>query len=422
MALFTGYMRITGFPSLEEEGLAMRRIVAIWTVVMALMAGAFDTRMVGATPMPTCASCREAITSNYVQYGRHVFHPQHFVCAVCRQPIGNGSFVPHQGQPYHHACYVEAVAERCGICRKPLTGQFIKKDGKSYHEGCFQENLAERCGICRKPLVGKFIKKDDQSYHEGCYQNVLAEKCDVCKVGITGQFFVDPWGNKYHAAHQKQVPNCEYCGRVISARTSSGGYTYNDGRSVCGICYQSQIANDRAAKPLVAGVRDRMNQWGIEVPESAAPVILVDRGTLRNLLRRTGHSAGPNVNGFTSVLTEKKGSEIVKREMAVYILYGMPRELFEGTVAHELTHVWVNLHNGRKLDSAFEEGSCNYVKYLLHKDSDTELAPYAIKSMQQDRDPAYGQGFRRAKAYVERHGLPALLNNLARSTGFPFGY
>ncbi|HEY9855785.1 MAG TPA: protein DA1, partial [Stenomitos sp.] len=167
---------------------------------------------------------------------------------------------------------------------------------------------------------------------------------------------------------------------------------------------------------------ERLAGWGLEVPAEAAPVILVDRGTLRNLLRRTGHPGGPNVNGFTSVLTEKRGNQIVKREMAVYVLFGMPREIFEGTVAHELTHVWVNLHNGRRLDPAFEEGSCNYVKYLIHDQSESELAPFAIKSMQQDQDPSYGAGFRRAKNLVERKGLDTLLTLLGRSTGFPLGY
>lgn len=374
----------------EFERLSPTRIMAILALVMALMVGAIDTRMVSATSMPTCASCRQAISGNYVHWGRQAYHPQHFVCGACERPIGGGSFMPHQGRAYHQACYSESFAERCAVCNRPITGKFLKKDGKSYHEGCFQ--------------------------------NTLAEKCDVCAAGITGQFFVDPWGNKYHAAHTRQIPNCEYCGRIISPRTSSSGYTYNDGRNVCGLCYQGQIASDREALPLISSVRDRLNQWGLEVPEAAAPVILVDRNTLRKLLRRTGHPGGPTVNGFTSVLTEKQGGKITKREMAVYILHGMPRELFEGTVAHELTHVWVNLHNGRKLDPAFEEGSCNYMKYLIHKESTSDLAPYALKSMQQDRDPAYGQGFRRAKAYVDRNGLPALLTYLARSTGFPFGY
>lgn len=374
----------------KMKGLYPARILAILVLVAALMVGVIDTRMVSANPMPTCVSCRQAISGNYVQWGRQAYHPQHFLCGGCERPIGGASFVPHQGRAYHQACYAEYFAERCEVCSRAIAGRFIKKDGKTYHEAC--------------------------------YQNTLAEKCDVCLAGITGQFFVDSWGNKYHAAHTRQIPNCEYCGRIISTRTSSGGYTYNDGRNVCGFCYRGQISGDREARPLITRVRDRLGEWGMDLPEDAAPVILVDRNTLRKLLRRTGHAAGPNVNGFTSVLTEKQGNKIIKREMAVYILHGMPQELFEGTVAHELTHVWINLNNGRKLDPAFEEGSCNYMKYLIHKASVSDLAPYAIKSMQQDRDPHYGQGFRRAKAYVERHGLPALLTYLARSTSFPIGY
>ena len=372
--------------------------------------------------MPNCASCRQSITDTYVQWGRQVYHPQHFTCAACAKAIGTGSFVPYQGRPYHQACYVESFAERCKHCGQPIAGKFFKHKGRAYHDHCYRDYIAERCEICQKPIMDRFIPEKGKAYHEACYQKTLAEKCAVCTTGLTGQYFIDPWGNKYHAAHQKQMPHCEYCSRIMSSRTSDGGYTYGDGRHICGICYSSRVPSDREARPLIARVRERMRVWGLDVPEEAAPVKLVDRTALHNLLRRSGHPAGPKVNGFTSVLIEKQGNQVIKREMAVYILFGMPRELFEGTVAHELTHVWVNLHNGRKLDPAFEEGSCNYMKYLIHQGSESALAPHAIKSMEQDPDPAYGQGFRRASKYVERNGLPALLANLAKSTGFPFGY
>lgn len=368
----------------------MRRIRAIWGLVIALCLGGFASPAVCAASTPTCAACREPITSTYVQWGRQYYHPQHFVCAACGRPIGSGAYIPYQGQPYHQACYAERYAERCAACGKPLAGRYVQKDGKPYHEACYQDSIAE--------------------------------KCAVCGVGLSGRYMVDPQGNKYHPAHARQTGNCEYCGRIISPRTSSGGYTYTDGRRVCGTCYRSQVSGDREARSVVESVRAQLHEWGVGVPHAAAPVILVDRGTLRKLLRRTGHPAGPNVNGFTSVLTETQGNRIVKRDMAVYVLFGMPRELFAGTVAHELTHVWINLHNGRKLDPAFEEGSCNYMKYLIHTHSQSDLASFAIKTMQEDRDPAYGAGFRRVKAFVDRKGMGMLLTALSRSTTMPIGY
>jgi hypothetical protein len=373
----------------EGKRQPVRRIDFLRSLLYVLGVGLTGIRPVSAEPM-TCATCRQPITGRYVQFGRKVYHPNHLLCAACGEPLDPRQFMEHQGQPYHPKCYAESFAERCAICHKPIMGRYIKKDG--------------------------------HSYHEECYRNKLAEKCAVCGGGLVGKFFIDPWGNKYHAAHQSQCPNCEYCGRVISPATTGGGYTYGDGRSICMLCYKTQISGNAKARPLVEEVRAKLAEWGIEVPASAAPVNLVDRGTLRNLLRRTGHPGGPNVNGFTSVLTEKQGNHIVKREMGVYVLYGMPKELFMGTLAHELIHVWINLNNGRKLDYAFEEGSCNYFKYLMHTHSDGDLAAYAVKSMQQDPDPAYGAGFRRAKRYVDSKGLPNLITLLQRSTNFPLGY
>lgn len=400
----------------------MRRILVIWAVVMALWSTGAFCRPLDAEPMPTCASCRQPITRQYIQWGRQLFHPEHFVCAACGLPFGTAGYVAHQGRPYHQACYAERFAERCGVCGKPVTGTYVPKNGKAYHPACYAEAFAERCGVCGKPLVGRYIQKDGHSYHEACYQQALAEKCAVCGLGITGQYVVDPWGNTFHAAHQRQYATCEYCGRLITPRTTSGGRRYPDGRKVCTLCFGSEVSGDPAAQPIVETVRSQLSGWGLEVPREAAPVILVDRHTLTKLLRRTGHPGGPNVNGFTSVLTEKEGNRITKREMAVYVLYGMPREVFAGTVAHELTHVWINLNNGRRLDPAFEEGSCNYMKFLVHEQSRSDLAPYVLKAMQQDQDPAYGVGFRRVKKLVERKGLETLLTLLGRSTGFPLGY
>lgn len=367
----------------------MRRMLAFLTAAITAVASPPVTEIAQAQ-QPTCAACGQTILSTYVQWGKKLYHPQHFVCALCNRPIGTGAFVPYEGKPYHQQCYLEAFAERCAICGKPLVGRIISKDG--------------------------------QSYHEQCYQNTVAEKCAVCGQGLIGAIVIDPWGNRYHAAHQRQMPSCDYCNRIISPRTSNGGYTYADGRNICGFCYRSQISGDRAAQPLIAEVRSKLDAWGVVVPADAAPVLLVDRTTLRNLLRRTGQQAGPNVNGFTSVLTEKQGNQIVKREMAVYVLFGMPRELFEGTVAHELTHVWFNLHNGRRLAPAFEEGACNYMKFRWHEQSDAELASYAMKAMQQDQDPNYGAGFRRARALVDKQGFSTLLTLMGRSVDFPWGY
>jgi len=340
----------------------------------------------GAYAEMVCSDCRQPISGTFVRMGREAFHPQHFACAACDRAI-SGNYVPHQGKPYHAACYAERFGERCGTCSRPISGKFIKHEGQSYHTACFQTNVAP--------------------------------KCDVCGAGMVGRYLIDPLGNRYHSEHR--IPLCAYCRRVVSPNTSKGGYTYADGRSVCGLCYPQVIRSDRDAVAAVEEVRAKLADWGLEVPQSAAPLKLVDLTTLKQLMRRGGLH-GQNVQGFTSVLSETRGGQLTRREIAVYVLNGMPREDFMGTVAHELTHVWINLNASKKLHPALEEGACNYVRSLVHSESGSADAERNLKAMQDDPDEHYGRGYRRAKAYADRNGLPALLTLMRRGSAFPLGY
>ena len=80
-----------------------------------------------------------------------IWHPEHFLCAACHQPIQSSSFHVHQGQPYHSTCFVQQIAPRCALCGKPLVGEFL----------------------------------------------------------------VDQWGTRYCKVHQGQYPTCMYCGRMV---------------------------------------------------------------------------------------------------------------------------------------------------------------------------------------------------------------
>jgi len=333
-----------------------------------------------------CTDCRQPIEGTFIRWGQQAFHPQHFACAGCARPIA-GNYVPHQGKPYHAACYAERFGERCAQCDRPISGKFMKHEGQAYHPACFQANVAPRC--------------------------------DVCDAGILGRYLVDPMGNRYHAEHR--IPLCTYCRRAVSPKTSQGGYTYGDGRSVCGMCYPQVIRSDREVAAAIEEVRAKLETWGLSVPQTAAPLKLVDLNRLKQLMRRGGLH-GQNIQGFTSVLSETQGGQVTKREIAVYVLNGMPREDFMGTVAHELTHVWINLNATKKLHPTLEEGACNYVRSLLHAQSGTPDAARNLSSMKDDPDEHYGRGYRRAKAYADRNGLPALLTLMRRGSAFPLGY
>jgi hypothetical protein len=87
------------------------------------------------------------------------WHPEHFVCTGCGQPIGKAKFQVYQGAPYHVECY--------------------------------QERFSPRCVYCGKPLIS--------------------------------EYFVDHWGQQYCKEHQKQYPTCNYCGRLVPSEQAEHG-------------------------------------------------------------------------------------------------------------------------------------------------------------------------------------------------------
>jgi len=87
------------------------------------------------------------------------WHPEHFVCTACGQPIRESSFNVQDGMPYHAACYRDQVAPHCAYCGKPLIGEYL----------------------------------------------------------------IDSWGTKFCKEHQGQYPHCAYCGRLVPLQQQEQG-------------------------------------------------------------------------------------------------------------------------------------------------------------------------------------------------------
>lgn len=48
------------------------------------------------------------------------YHPEHFICAVCEQPITGSKFQENDGKPYCEEDYTELFSKRCRACNKPI--------------------------------------------------------------------------------------------------------------------------------------------------------------------------------------------------------------------------------------------------------------------------------------------------------------
>lgn len=247
--------------------------------------------------------------------------------------------------------------------------------------------------------------------------------CAGCGQGIgPGRYVVDQWKHAYHTEHA-QLPRCTYCARGISAYNTQGGVRYADGREVCNVCRATAVEDVRVAQAATARVRARLESWGLRFAYGTIPIQLVDQASLERSFGRSLGAHDGKINGLTTKKWAKDAKgRVVMREVTIHMLDGLPLEVYEKTVAHELMHAWMFLDDQPQHAPALEEGVCNLASYYWLQESSTPLAGFMREAMYKSASPAYGEGLRRAVRYVQRFGFNGLVTMLRAEVDFPAGY
>jgi hypothetical protein len=250
-----------------------------------------------------------------------------------------------------------------------------------------------------------------------------APLCVMCGKEIgPGRYVQDQWRANFHLNHQN-APRCYYCARAISPFNTGGGVRYPGGREVCNLCHQTAVVDQGQAEAAMERVRARMNAWGLGFDYGQIPVRLVEQATLNAMYGRGNAMHDGNINGLTTKRwTKDDKGRVLAREVTISMLRGLPLEVYEKTMAHELMHAWMFLDRQPDHDSALEEGVCNLAAYYVLQENNNELADFTREAMWRSRDPVYGGGLRRAIAYVRRHDFPGLVKMLRERRDFPPGY
>ena len=369
---------------------------------------------------PVCNYCGKPVQGQYLSALNAIWHPDHFLCGGCGQPVRDASFNVHEGKPYHTTCFTERVLPRCPVCKKPVTGTYMPHKGASYHPECYRESVAPRCAYCNKPLIKRYVTAEGKQYHEACYREHVVPRCAYCNEPLLGRFLSDAWGNSYCEKHQKEYPRCDFCGRLIPPAQQERGRNLNSVR--CPVCRQGAIETLSQAIPLFAGLEQWMRAQGLHFGSAKLNLELCDRAALASLRhsRGSGKPGEPDTLGITrSTMHTVNGREVGAQVDGISILHGLPPTLFQGVAAHELGHAWLVIHGIRGLPAWAEEGFCELLAHRYWSGRHTAESRFHAGNIEKNPDPIYGEGFRKVRALADRLGFKQFIETLRATKRLP---
>lgn len=149
-----------------------------------------------------CNQCKETIKGNILTALEKTWHPEHFCCIECKQPIQESSFNTKDNIPYCTCCYQKLFFNTCHLCGDLLMDRHVEAMGFFWHEDhflcqhcnsklvdtefvdieetpccykCYLAKHAPRCRACSKPITDKAIFAMDAKWHQTCF------KCSKCE-------------------------------------------------------------------------------------------------------------------------------------------------------------------------------------------------------------------------------------------------
>lgn len=354
----------------------------------------------------TCIKCKKIINQKYLTVNGLLIHPECFNCAECKKKIKD-NFNSQGNDFFHPECYQKKFQLFCTVCKKSLGSQWVTSGSRKYHEECYKKFIQLKCKVCNLPIDGQYNHDSEGNYHISCYKDNKALKCNVCSEIIEGQYLYDLWGNNSHAEHNKEKVNfCSCCFRIISEKTSKGFQKNQDGRIICGICQETEIIEQHQTIPSKMRVVEQLNKVGFSYIPSMIKITLDNKININKML---GSSITTNTHGYTKTTTKSFNGKTISKEHAIWMLYGLPKLLFDGVLAHELLHVWLS-ENNINLTHEEEEGFCNLGAYLIYKNNNTQFSEVLIKSLEDDTDKVYGDGYRLMKSKLDDKGWEGLFD------------
>lgn len=214
--------------------------------------------------------------------------------------------------------------------------------------------------------------------------------CVVCGREITGSYYLDNYGNKACAFHGDDIKRCKDCHKILSNEES----VFINGRDWhCHSCHNGAVKDEAEARSVFYELIDEYKEIGITG---------FDKSTVIRLVTHSEGWSGQTCSTFDGY----------SYSFEILILSPTHRLLFKSTLAHEMLHTWVKLHNIKMDTSDIEEGFCNLGSAWVLEKSYSEIGRIHLKNMDKNYDLRYGQGYRLMKNKLRKMGWKGLLASL----------
>lgn len=173
-----------------------------------------------------CAACNKCIVGKMITALGEVWHPEHFVCVVCKTELSTTGFFEREGRPYCEKDYHQMFSPRCAYCQGPILQNIVTALDQTWHPEHF---FCTHCGDLFGPEG--FLEKDGKPYCCSDFYQLFAPKCSGCGEAVRENYLT--------AANGTWHPECFVCADCLKPFTD-GCFMELDGRPLCSMHFHSR--------------------------------------------------------------------------------------------------------------------------------------------------------------------------------------
>ncbi|KAJ8923323.1 hypothetical protein NQ315_001881 [Exocentrus adspersus] len=175
------------------------------------------------TEPKTCNQCKQVIQGGVLTALGKTWHPDHFICGGCKEPITESKFRTNDDKPYCTPCHIKLFAKTCHACDQPILDKCVQAMGANWHEDHFL------CTDCKSKLIGtQFMDVAGLPYCQKCYVSKHADRCKGCGKPIPDKAIV--------ALDAKWHQMCFRCSKCSKPIMKDQSFQVDGGKPHCVKC------------------------------------------------------------------------------------------------------------------------------------------------------------------------------------------